>query len=295
MASPGPITNLVGRIAYEFAQAQPYIPMYLHLIVSALFPIYAGAHASLSRPSSAAAPEKKRRHEEEDGEESEEEIEVVQRMEGLLPSDALIFPVLAGSTLAGLYFLIKWLNNPALLNKILNWYFSAFGVFSISKLVADALKVSHSVLFPKRYVYGGRIWHVNNRDESVSTRGGDGSISPKSPLPGLLARMPLPSSFHNLLWRLSTLPSRKLMIKASLYGFGALKLKMGIHDFVGLFSGLSAVLYYNVVSKPWWLTNLLGFGFCYGAIQLMSPTTFWTGTLIQSALFFYDIYFVFFT
>lgn len=269
--------------------------MYLHLIVSALFPIYAGAHASLSRPSSAASPNKKSRPEGEDGDETEEEVEVVQHMEGLSPSDALMFPLLAGSTLAGLYFLIKWLNDPALLNKILNWYFSAFGVFSISKLVADALKMLHSFLFPKRYVYGGRIWHVNNKDESVSTTDGHGPITQISPLPGLLARMPLPSSLHNFLWQLSTLPSRKLTIKASLYRFGALKLKMGIHDLVGLFSGMIAVFYYNLVSKPWWLTNVLGFGFCYGAIQLMSPTTFWTGTLVESALFFYDIYFVFFT
>ena len=59
MSELGPIAQAVGRIAYEFALVQPLIPTYLHLLGSALLPIYAGAHASLSRPSSAAKPDKK--------------------------------------------------------------------------------------------------------------------------------------------------------------------------------------------------------------------------------------------
>jgi len=49
------------------------------------------------------------------------------------------------------------------------------------------------------------------------------------------------------------------------------------------------------MNSPWWLTNFFGFSFSYGALQFMSPSTFWTGTLILGSLFFYDIYFVFFT
>ena len=41
--------------------------------------------------------------------------------------------------------------------------------------------------------------------------------------------------------------------------------------------------------------NLIGFGFCYGTLQLMSPTTFWTGSLILGGLFIYDIIMVFYT
>ena len=47
--------------------------------------------------------------------------------------------------------------------------------------------------------------------------------------------------------------------------------------------------------KAWWLTNIMGFGFCYGTLQLMSPTTFWTGTLVLAGLFIYDIVMVFYT
>jgi minor histocompatibility antigen H13 len=55
------------------------------------------------------------------------------------------------------------------------------------------------------------------------------------------------------------------------------------------------VSYHAFVAKPWFLTNFLGFSFCYGSLQFMTPTTAWTGTLVLGALFFYDIYFVFFT
>ena len=56
--------------------------MYLHLLVSALFPIYAGAHASLSRPSSAAKPSKKNKKGDDDDDDNELE-EQEQTMEGL--------------------------------------------------------------------------------------------------------------------------------------------------------------------------------------------------------------------
>ncbi|KAI7115658.1 peptidase A22B, signal peptide peptidase [Hortaea werneckii] len=59
--------------------------------------------------------------------------------------------------------------------------------------------------------------------------------------------------------------------------------------------GLGSILYSNLVGKPWYLINLQGFAVCYSALQFMSPTSFTTGSLILSGLFFYDIWAVFFT
>jgi minor histocompatibility antigen H13 len=59
--------------------------------------------------------------------------------------------------------------------------------------------------------------------------------------------------------------------------------------------GIVAIVLYNTYGKAWWLTNLIGFGFCYGTLQLMSPTTFWTGSLVLLGLFIYDITMVFYT
>lgn len=60
-SDPGLWAQILGKAAYEFSLMQPMLPTYIHLIVSALFPIYAGAHASLTRPSTAAKPAKKKK------------------------------------------------------------------------------------------------------------------------------------------------------------------------------------------------------------------------------------------
>ncbi len=285
--------KILGRIAYQFNLIRPVIPTCLHLIASALLPIYAGAHASLSRPSSAAKPSKREKLEKDDSDNDESE-ESLHKMEGLSPGDAIMFPLLAGCTLTGLYFIIKWLQDPALLNKILNWYFSVFGVVSVARLATDAMGVLHSYVFPGKYTWDGRVWEVQpavQKAESLPDR----SAHMATPLPGLLSRLRLPAGLYQLLWTLRDLPFQKLDIRIYIHKQSSTRFCLGPQGALGFGIACIAVLYYNLVDKTWWLTNFLGFGFIYSVLQLMSPTTFWTGTLILSSLFFYDIYFVFFT
>ena len=294
-ADPGLFAQLLGRAAYEFSQIQPMLPTYIHLIAAALFPIYTGAHASLSRPSSAAKPAKKQRKSDDNDSEDDEEEQRI--MEGLSPTDAILMPLFAGAALASLYFLLKWLEDPTLLNKILNAYFAIFGVFSVSRLVTDMLDIGHSLVYPRRYARGGALYHVHgNKKQAVPVAGDIKNKQPNvSPLPGFLAALPLPDRVRKMLWADRAMPENKWMLKVYIHRVAAAKFKVGPHGVVGALSGLITVAYFNLVNKPWYLTNLLGFGFSYGALQLMSPTTFATGSLILSALFFYDIYFVFFT
>jgi minor histocompatibility antigen H13 len=302
-ADAGLVARLLGRIAYEFTQAQPMLPVYLHLIISALFPIYAGAHASLSRPSSAAKPAKKKPsardgstggHDDSEDEDEEEEERI---MEGLSPTDAILMPLFAGCALASLYFLLKWMKDPALLNKILNGYFGIFGIFSVARLMTDALDIGHSIIFPHRYVLGGALYHVDAAQHKAVSREGPakGMLAITSPLPGFLSKIPLSERVRRMLWADRAMPGNKWTLRLYLHRVLAGKFKIGPHGISGVVTGLAAVAYFNFVDKPWYLTNLLGFGFSYGALQLMSPTTFATGSLILSALFFYDIYFVFYT
>ncbi|KAI9694363.1 MAG: hypothetical protein M1820_008963 [Bogoriella megaspora] len=297
MSSPGPATEALGRIAFHLSEMQPFLPMYIHLILSALFPIFAGAHASLSRPSSAAAPSKKSRKDKDiEEEEAEEEEHGQTRMEGLSPSDAIMFPLLAGATLSGLYLLIKWLQDAALLNKILNWYFSGFGVFSLGRLATDCLIFGKSLVFPRIYSHGGKLWRVNGAERRVTVyTGGAEDKNTASPLPGAFSRLRLPAPVNSLLWTIRTQLSQKLLIKIHAKRIARGKLTIGYFGIVGTFIGLICVLYFNFVSRPWFLTNILGFAFSYSALQFMSPTTFGTGSLILGALFLYDIYFVFYT
>lgn len=298
---PGPFTETMGRLAYAFAQVQPYLPMYTHLILSALFPIVTGAFSSLSRPSSAAKPTKAKRKKTttSDDESDSEDGEVSMRMEGLSPSDAIIFPVLAGSTLTGLYFLIKWMG-PQMLNKILGWYFSSMAVFSVAKLVNDGLGLIEAFVWPKYYVDHGVVWQVKGGErKTVAVTGQDSSTGVQndrqSPFPGILGRIRLPTPVLTTLWTLRQLPRQTYLIRGHSPLIPPFRLHLTIRTLLSSLIGLSTVLYATFVSTPWYLTNLQGFAFSYSALQLMSPTSFTTGSMILIALFFYDIYFVFYT
>lgn len=297
-SDPGLLARILGRVAYDFTQMQPMLPTYIHLILAALFPIYAGAHASLSRPSTAAKSTTKQRRSSNAGEDEDDEDEEEHRiMEGLSPTDAILMPLFAGTALASLYFLLKWLKDPALLNKILNAYFAIFGVFSVSRLVTDALDIGHSLIYPRRYTLGGTLYQVDGKEEQAVPVAGK-TIDSKpisSPLPGGFSKVNLPSRLSKFIWADRAMPSNKWTLRLHIHRVFTGKFKVGPHGFVGVLAGLATVAYFNLVDKPWYLTNLLGYGFSYGALQLMSPTTFATGSLILGALFFYDIYFVFYT
>lgn len=291
-----PISQFIDRICYEFALVQPLIPTYIHVLFSALFAIYTGAHASLSIPSTAEKPVKPTKHPEnaEDDEDDMEEEEYQQQMEGLSPVDAIMFPVLAGCTLAVLYFLIKWLEDPALLNKILNWYFSVFGILSVARLLTDSMAVVTSYVFPAVYTTAGEGWTIDQerrKAESISKK----LTQRDTPLPGVFSNLKLSPSLKQTLWTLREFPSNQLHVCVYVHKLFEARVRIGSQGFSGLLLALVAVLYFNLIDKPWWLTNILGVGFSYSALQLMSPTTFWTGTMILSSLFIYDIYFVFFT
>lgn len=289
-----PLAEVLGEALYHFDRMRPLLPTYGHLLVSALFPIWIGAHASLQRPSSAAKPPKKdedKGDDTEDEDDDEEEAGPAQKMEGLEPSDALMFPLTAGLTLGGLYLVIKWLEDPAILNKILSFYFSQMGIFFAVAFLKDALLIFRSFVFPRYYRSGGKLWRVN---QSKRVFQADGQVR-HSPLPGIFGRIPLPGKILSLLWSTRNASYQRLQLRLHVRGIIDGKGLIGLLDlFSGLFA-LGAVGYFAFITKPWWLTNFLGFCFSYGALQFMSPSTFWTGTLILGSLFFYDIYFVFFT
>jgi len=292
-SGPGPVSEMLGMLAYAFAQVQPMLPLYTHLVLSALFPIVTGAYSSLSRPSTAAKPIKdtKLQHEADEQDDQDNDEDSIQKMEGLSPSDAIIFPLLAGCTLGGLYLLIKYMG-ASLLNKVLRWYFSAMAIFSVAKLINDGLGVAESFCFPHYYTEGGVLWKVSQPERkaihsAICTR--------PSPLPGVLGRIILPGRIIEGFWTLRGLLRRKYRLQLHLSSLISFKVTLTLRTMLSTVLALATIFYVNFVSDAWWLTNLQGFAFSYSALQLMSPTTFGTGSLILSALFFYDIYFVFYT
>ncbi|KAJ5542617.1 Peptidase A22B signal peptide peptidase [Penicillium sp. DV-2018c] len=301
MADVSPVAELLGQALYHYERLRPLLPTYGHLIISALFPIWISAHASLTRPSSAAEPPKKKANEHNDDYDTEDEEGhgPFQKVEGLEPSDALMFPLTAGLTLGGLYLLIKWLEDPAILNKILGFYFSQMGLFFAYAFLKDVLLMIRSCIFPRYYRQGGRLWKVKQSERLfITSEKGNSANSPAirhSPLPGLFGRIPLPGTVLRLFWRCRNVSYQRLQVRAHIRGLFDVKSLVGLPNVTSGILALVAVAYFAFVENPWWLTNFFGFCFCYGTLQFISPSTFWTGTLILGSLFFYDIYFVFFT
>ena len=279
-------------VGYRSVVGFPYLTTYLHLLVSAILPIYTGAHASLSRPPSAAKPSKNIQKRDQDDEPEEHE----QTMEGLGLLDALFLPLSAAVLLTGLYYLIKWLEDPTMLNKILNWYFAAFGTLSLARMFTDTMGVFTSVIFPKIYKMNGNTWEIDAKHRKSQLHVvSSPSVEQHSEVPEASSAPPLPPKITNTMWILRELPSRQLHVRVYIHKVVQTRFKIGPQGITSLFLAIAAVLYFNLIGKPWWLTNLLGFSFAYSTLQIMSPTSSSIGTLILGALFVYDIYFVFFT
>ena len=286
------VTDLLAKASVHFSDARPLIPMYIHLILSAIFPIYTGAHASLSRPASAAKPTK-RTKESIDSEDEDEDEEKIQKMEGLSNKDAIVLPITAGLVLAGLYYLIMKYGAD-LINLILGWYFSGVGVYSVGKFVNDGLEILVNFVFPTYYSSSGSLWRVSNsehkfarQDGNKATRDGPDAVS--------FYAFALPTSMRTTLWNLRRDLKQKHLVKAYMRDIVDVQAKLTVVNVFSAFVGVATIIYVNTVSKHWIITNLQGFAVSYAALQLMSPTTFATGSLILGALFCYDIWAVFFT
>ncbi|KIV90720.1 hypothetical protein PV10_05346 [Exophiala mesophila] len=292
MASqPGPVMEFLGRVAYELHLMRPLFPTYLHLLVSAIFPIYTAAHASLTRPPCAAPEKGERKRVRDDVGDDDEELDS-RTIETLTPSDALLFPLLAGATLALLYFILKWLQDPAWLNWCLGLYFSQIGLFFATRFLKDAFSLLRSFSLPTSYSGAGQIWKVDQKARCFISN--SGQIS-QSPLPGWLRHLPLPSPISRRIWTLRKGLYLKAQLDFRLHRILGVKTSVDLLGVVSLSLASALVYVHTFIAKPWYLTNFLGFSFCYGSLQFITPTTAWTGTLILGALFFYDIYFVFFT
>lgn len=292
-----------GEWVHALAKERTLLLMYMHIIFAALFSIFTGSHASLRCPPSAKAPEKTKKHK--IGEDDDELDDITPDIQGLQPSDAILFPVMAGIILGGLYLLIKWLDDPKLLSKILNWYFSGIGLFGVGKVTVDILDVIITFVFPRVWSTKREICYIDDINSYQPTgslaKPKANSLSIKSvndvlnPLPGFMSSIPLPALFSSGIWRTRALFKNHLIFKGYIRNLMRIAVPIRLTHIIGYSFALVVIIFYNILARPWWLTNTMAFGFCYSTLQLMSPTTFWTGTLVLSGLFVYDITMVFYT
>ncbi|KAA8900020.1 peptidase A22B, signal peptide peptidase, partial [Sphaerosporella brunnea] len=208
-------------------------------------------------------------------------------VEQLTATDAMMFPVTAGLLLGGLYLLLKYINDPTLLSRILTWYFSAMGVFAVGKSFADLLGVAVGHFLPQQYRDSeGRLFTAGFDTWKVEGEGKEHS----NPFPDVN----VPTSLHARLWSLRRTLRARWMLDLTFYN-EKLKKSFWIGELMGPVVGAVVVGIYTAGGKHWLPSNIMGISFSYGAMQLISPTTFPIATLLLGLLFAYDIFFVFYT
>ncbi|QSZ34827.1 hypothetical protein DSL72_007686 [Monilinia vaccinii-corymbosi] len=293
------LKDILLKYGHKIYTEREMLTMEIRVILAALFPIYMGSHASLHRPASASPAPKSSSsstslHDEDEEEESRLPVE------GLRPGDAIMFPLLASVALGTLYFIIKWLDDPAILSKILAWYFAPAGVFGVGRLAKDTLNIGVGFIFPNVWANGKDLFHVDQNTRRQVMKDGNGKMTNvdgvTNPLPGRLSHLNFPKAVTNALWGVRRL--FKTTYTLGLHIEALLPHQMYLVTFtsmLGLGIGIATVTAFMLLDSPWYLTNVIGFGFSYASLQFLSPTTFTTGSLVLLGLFFYDITMVFYT
>lgn len=267
------------------------------IVGTALACIYLGSHGALRRPPSAKPPKKAKKGTSDKDDEQDADDQYVQ---GLLPSDAIMFPILAGMVLVGLYYLIKWLEDPAILNKILGLYFSLMSLASMGKLLADGLHLLTNAVFPDTWrASDSTIYYVDAFTQSQYSKNERGDHiydeNKTSPFPmQAFSQLKVSEKARTALWEARHVLREKWTVNFAIHGLVKERFLVQLNDLLGFVLALGANIAYQTTGSVF-LSNLMGYAFSYTGIIMMSPTTFTTGSAVLFGLFFYDIYMVFYT
>ncbi|KAK3383529.1 signal peptide peptidase-domain-containing protein [Lasiosphaeria ovina] len=273
--------------------AQPSFLLFeAQVILSALGIIWIGAHGSLRRPPS-AAPAKR----DVNGKKPKDD----QFTEGFAASDAIMLPIMAGAVLIGLYYLIEWLQEPDILNRILRVYMSAISIASLGRPSMDALEILTSLVFPTIWAdRSGRIYRIDpvRRCQFLTHPSEEDSEIPaegkQTPFPGPLSNLRLSDRASQIVWEIRHLFTEEWTARLAVHGLINVNSNLKLNNLLGFVVSIGVAIVYYLTG---WhvLSNLLGSAFSYTAFALMSPTSFVIGTMVLVGLFVYDIVMVFYT
>lgn len=287
---------------WELLESMDFMALEFQMVISAIFIIYVGAHASLRRPPSAAPPvTKKDKKHGKDGKAANDDHKE-QFAPGFEASDALLFPLMAGIVLIGLYYLIKWLQDPAILNTILRWYMSITGVVGTGTFLGNATQVLLGFVFPDHWVDGkGDVWNIDSqyRTQTVESQGDETAItkdpgSKRTPFPGYASDLSLSSRKRKALFTIRHLLMEDWNLQLNIWGMGQETIPFKLTTLIGCGMGVVLQGTYLYTGNNM-LANIIGLAVCYMAFMYMSVTSFPIGSLVLAGLFVYDIIMVFYT
>lgn len=270
---------------WEMVHNMDYMAIEIQMILSALLVIYVGAHASLRRPPSAAPPADKRKGKGKNKGSSDADDK--ERFgPGLEASDAIVFPLIAAAVLISLYYLLKWLQDPALLNKIMRWYMSATGVVSTGLFLGNAMQVALTLAFPD-------YW-TDDKGNVIKVDASSRRSSQKSPFPGWASRIKMSPRMVKFLYAVRHLFTSDWALRLNVWGLCSEKVSFKLSSAVGCILGfiLQGMYLYTHNNA---LGNVIGLSVCYMSFLHMSVTSYFIGSLVLSGLFVYDIIMVFYT
>ncbi|KAL7795878.1 signal peptide peptidase domain-containing protein [Trichoderma ceciliae] len=273
-------------------QDSSFLLLELKLISGAMGIIYLGAHASLRRPPSASVATKDKKRRKQDDETFAQGLEL---------SDAILFPLMAAFVLVGLYYLIQWLQDPAIINKVLRYYMTTASMASLLTFYAHGIQVFASFVFP-RFWRGrdGKLRRVDQAKKTVAVCDDVGNEMEglnnggTNPLPGALGFLAPAAWLQKKAWALRDLLTRHWLLEMFVHGMGKETVHIKFAHMMALLMAVATGIVYFATSWPF-LSNMLGYGMCYGSFLILSPTDFLTGSLVLWGLFFYDIFMVFYT
>ena len=277
--------------------------------------IYAAAHASLARPPSAAPAESDAKNA--DGTNKKDKSKSTGQE--LRLADALMLPVMGTCVLGGLYYLLKYLDDPSIISRILRGNVVLLSVVSGGAMFGTTLHLGASVVFPnvwasrdgrrvfridatKRQQSWATISSIESSDESSneSTDAPDWAedATRSTPFPDSVAWL-VPTSLVPTAWSLRSLLRREWTL-AFLMRLGAEEeeAQCTVFSIAGVcFSIAVSILYlfYSNVSRPGVLNNLMGIGTCFVSLPQISGTSFIISSAVMLAMFVYDLVMVFYT
>ncbi|KAI3399421.1 hypothetical protein diail_6893 [Diaporthe ilicicola] len=283
---------------WDMLVAKDYFSIEAKMVLSAMLIIYVGAHASLRRPPSAAPPTKLKRK----GGKLVVDDEKEHFAQGFQATDAIVFPIIAAAVLIGLYYLIKWLQDPAVLNMILRLYMAMTGILSISVFFGDVFQSMLNLVSPD--YWADRSGHVFEIDPASRTHkllrapredGSEKEADPKKrlPFPGFVSELNVSTAVRKAAWTVRHFLTESCVLKIVVPGDGFTG-EIKVTSIVGFALGcIVEGLYLYTESTV--LSNIIGLSVCYMAFNWMSVTSFSIGTMVLVGLFFYDIVMVFYT
>lgn len=283
---------------WDMVVAKDFFSIEIKMVLSAILIIYVGAHASLRRPPSAAPPTKLKRK----GGKLVVDDEKEHFAQGFQASDAILFPLIAAAVLIGLYYLIKWLQDPAVLNMILRLYMAMTGILSIGIFFGDIFQFVLNVVSPDYWADKcGRVFEIDpvsrtqkhlkrpredSSEEVVDTR-------KRLPLPGFASELQVSAANSKAAWGIRHFLKESCVLKIKVPGDGFTG-EVKITSIIGFLLGCAVEGLY-IYTESSMLSNIIGLSVCYMAFNWMSVTSFSIGTLVLVGLFFYDIVMVFYT